>query len=235
MGGDMETIGQRVRAMRLAKDISLFEVAHRMGMSRPTYTAVETGIRQLTIPELQVLAGILGSTIEDILLLSSNIGMKDSTLGKYKQIILNCIQYGGDTKDGKLTKTKLAKLVYLSDFAWFYDHRNSMSGLTYRRIQQGPVPDEYFRAVDELFGAGSITITPSGTALMINATDDRAPTNKLSPDEIELIRKVSSSWKDKNTQEVVDFTHNQKPWLSCKQGELVPYELILEESRSNLY
>lgn len=44
---------------------------------------------------------------------------------KYKQMILACIRNAGSKKDGRITKTKLAKLVYLADFAWFYNHLES--------------------------------------------------------------------------------------------------------------
>lgn len=86
-------------------------------------------------------------------------------------MILNAIQYGSDDRDHKITKTKLAKLVYLADFTWFYRNRESISGLTYRCIQRGPVADEYFRAIDELYEDQTITIEPSGTTLLISSRE----------------------------------------------------------------
>lgn len=231
----MVTIAEKVKQLRLVKGLHQYEVADKMHMSRPTYMLVESGKKQLTVPQLQSLASILGSSLEEILFETAQTNTKDVGLNKYKQIILNCLQWGGDSGDGKITKTKLAKLAYLVDFTWFYHNRISMSGLAYRRIQQGPVPDQYFRAIDELFGAGAINIQPSGTALMIKSVDSNAPKNLLSEDELTLIKAVAEKWQNANTQEVVDFTHGQKPWLSCKQGELVPYELILEERANNLY
>jgi len=231
----MRTIAEKVKQLRLAKGLHQYEVADKMNMSRPTYMLVESGKKQLTIPQLQILVSILGSSLEEVLFDAAQANTNDVGLGKYKQIILNCLQWGGDAVDGKITKTKLAKLAYLADFTWFYNQHHSMSGLSYRRIQQGPVPDQYFRVIDELFGAGAINIQASGTALMIKANDTNAPTSLLSDNEVELIKKISQKWQKANTQEVVDFTHNQAPWISCKQGELVPYELILQENADNLY
>ena len=109
-----------------------------------------------------------------------------------------------------------------------------MSGLSYRRIQQGPVPDQYFRVVDELYESGAITIENKGTSFMIKANEN-APTNQLSKQEVELIKKVSQVWKHKNTQDIVDFTHEQLPWKICRQGELIPYELITQEEPNHVY
>lgn len=68
---------------------------------------------------------------------------------KYKEMLLAYLRYAASSK-GFVTKTKLAKLLYLADFGWFYNKPESMSGMPYRKITYGPVPDIYFRALDEL-------------------------------------------------------------------------------------
>jgi len=231
----METVGQRVRALRIANNLSQFGVAEALNMSRPTYMAVEAGTRQLNVNELVILANVFDTSVEDILNVTKKTATKQSDIEIYKDMILNCLEFGSNSDDKRLTKTKLAKLVYLADFTWFYRKHTSMSGMSYRRIDYGPVPDEYFRVIDELFGGNSIQITPSGTALMINLNESQAPKNRLSVEQIDLIKEIATIWKDKNTREIVDFTHSQKPWSSCRPGELVPYELILKESEDHLY
>ncbi len=41
--------------------------------------------------------------------------------------------------------------------------------------------------------------------------------------------------KKANTQEIVDFTHNQIPWKVCREGEIIPYTLINAEDPKNVY
>lgn len=230
----MNTITEKIKELRLSKKLSQNDVADKMQMSRPTYVLVENGKKQLTLTQLKQLASILGSSLEELLYDTLQVSSNDFGIEKYKQIILNCLQFGSDTTDGKITKTKLAKLVYLVDFAWFYENLKPMSGLAYRRIQQGPVPDQYFRVIDELYESGAITIENKGTSFMIKANEN-APINQLSKQEIELIKKISQTWKDKNTQDIVDFTHEQLPWKICRQGELIPYELITQEEPNHVY
>lgn len=86
---------------------------------------------------------------------------------KYKQIIQNFIALGADP-DGKITKTKLAKLCYLLDFSWYYYNLTSITGLEYRKIQQGPVPDLYFTSIEEMQEQQSIAIEQKGSAYMIS-------------------------------------------------------------------
>lgn len=230
----MNTIAEKIRELRLSKKLSQTDVADKMRMSRPTYVLVENGKKQLTMMELKQLASILGFSLEELVYDTLQVSSKDFGIEKYKQIVLNCLQFGNDSIDGKITKTKLAKLAYLVDFAWFYENLKPMSGLAYRRIQQGPVPDQYFRVIDELYESGAITIENKGTSFMIKANEN-APINQLSKQEIELIKKISQAWKDKNTQDIVDFTHEQLPWKICRQGELIPYELITQEEPNHVY
>jgi len=234
MGKKMNTFAEKIKSLRQERKLNQSDVADKLGISRPSYIDVEKGEKELTLGQLKLLASVFQIPLEELIFDSEQIAMKDYNLEKYKQIILNCLQYGGSTKDGKITKTKLAKLAYLADFAWFYSHLKPMSGLSYRRIQQGPVPDQYFRAIDELYEAGAITIQNRGTAFMIEQTE-QAPKDQLDADELVLIKKIAKKWQDKNTQEIVDFTHDQLPWKICRQGELIPYELITQVEPEHVY
>jgi len=153
-------------------------------------------------------------------------------------MILTYIRNAGSDKDGKITKTKLAKLVYLSDFAWFYRKLESMSGMPYRKIQYGPVPDSYFRAIDELFEDGKIAISPTEDgAMLISETRNGAKVilSEINKEEEKLIKDISKKWKGKNTKEIVAFTHNQLPYAICSDNEIIPYELITQENPEDVY
>lgn len=230
----MTTIGQNIKSLREEKGISQQTIADTMMVSRPTYIAIENGRRDATIGELRSIAGSLGTTLEDLLFNVNHTSIPTATYNKFKQLILNCLQYGSDPNDKKITKTKLAKLVYLADFAWYYKHSTPMSGMSYRRIHQGPVADAYFRVIDELFETGAISIEQSGLAMMIRANEP-APRSAINDDELELIKRICEIWQGKSTSEIVDFTHEQVPWKTVKAGDIVPYELIKQESPDHIY
>jgi uncharacterized phage-associated protein len=156
---------------------------------------------------------------------------------KYKEMILAYLRDAASA-DGKIPKTKLAKLLYLADFGWFYDHLQSMSGMSYRKIQYGPVPDVYFRAIDELFEAGKIEIenTEDGAMLISETGSGRhAELSTLSAEEKTLIKNIAKKWKNKRTQEIVAFTHAQLPYLVSHENEIIPYEVITQENVEDLY
>ena len=88
-------------------------------------------------------------------LIYREIKMKTPTLKKLQQIIEYCIAYGA-MKDGKITKTKLAKLVYLVDFAKFYEFLVPMTGFEYKKLPFGPVTVEFFSVLEYMVAHGII-------------------------------------------------------------------------------
>jgi uncharacterized phage-associated protein len=153
---------------------------------------------------------------------------------KYTQLILHAIKCGAD-QDGKITKTKLAKMVYLSDFAHFYSYLDSISGLKYRHIDYGPVADEYFRIIDQLEESGVISIERKDKANLICLNEVNLFNEELTAEEKETIEKVCKKWKHKNTMQIVDFTHKQLPYKLTEPEEIIPYELITQEEVENVY
>jgi len=221
-----------IKELRVKNNLSQVEIAGRIGISRSSYIKFEQGKTELNLSEVAKLADIFGISLEEI-----KTGLKPN-YEKYKQMILSFLRSDASV-DGKITKTKLAKLLYLSDFAWFYKHLESMSGMSYRKIQYGPVPDNYFRAIEELFEEGLINIdnkTQDGAFLVFQTrSGERSDLSELKVDEKKLIKEISKKWKGKRTQEIVKFTHDQLPYLICDDNEIIPYGLITQENPDHVY
>jgi transcriptional regulator with XRE-family HTH domain len=235
----MINLGSNIKAARLARGFTQDQVAEAIGLTRPTYALVEADKRDITLTQAETLSAMLRVSVDELrgavdgvmTLLNPEAAMR-----KYKQMILNALAAGADEHDGKITKTKLAKLVYLADFTWYYNHLAPMSGMSYKRLPQGPVPDMYFRAIDELIEDGALNLEERGRAFMLSmAEQGAAPSNQLSKSEIKMIAEIGKAWKGKQTQEIVNFTHEQLPWLICREGEVIPYGLITQENPEKVY
>ena len=237
----MDMSGQilnNIAKARQARGYSQEQIAQAIGVSRPTYMDIESGKKELKVSQAEALAAILRVGIDDILGIPDGCSVFSDVMTsteKYKQMILNALKYGADKKDGKITKTKLAKLVYLADFIWYYENSRPMSGVTYRKLPRGPVAEVYFRALDEMEEDGVILRTPRGNAILFSLVEEEAPTGKLSPREIDLIKKLGGAWQGKSTEDIVNFTHEQLPWQICLNGEVIPYSLIFQEEPAKIY
>ena len=226
-----ESLSNNIEQARLARGFTQEQVAQAIGVSRPTYIGIESGKKDLTVRQAAALSSMLRINMGDILGAADGAALFADVLKsteKYKQIILNCINNGAD-EDGRITKTKLAKLVYLSDFIWYYLNSLPMSGMTYRKLPHGPVADVFFRALDEMEEDGAIIRETRGKATLFSLVEKEAPTSRLSAEEHSLIKKVSRAWRGKSTEDIVNFTHEQLPWQICREGEAIPYGLITQE------
>jgi DNA-binding XRE family transcriptional regulator len=228
---------QKIKELRIKKRLSQEQVAQAIGVSRPTYTAIEAGKKQdLDLGEAQKLAKFFGITLNE--LISGTI----EDIEKYKQMILTYLRMEiSTTRGGRVPKTKLAKLLYLADFAWFYDHLESMSGMPYKKFPYGPVPDTFFRVLDELENDEKITIDrirEDGKDVFLISESESNKNEKItaiSDKEKELMKKIAEKWRDKRTQEIVNFTHNQLPYVLCRDNEVIPYGLITQEDPGCVY
>lgn len=225
-------LNQFIKSLREERGMSQQEIADKLGMSRPSYISVEQGKKELTLSEAQKISNIFGISLKDM-----ETGVV-SDYEKYKEMILSFLRFFSSNGDGRVPKTKLAKLVYLADFAWFYENMESMSGMKYRRIQYGPVPDSYFRALDELEEEGRISRDNKKSDVILISENDgskKEKLNKIKKEELELIKKITKKWQDKKTREIVNFTHSQLPYKLCSLNEIIPYELIIQEDPDYVY
>ncbi len=152
---------------------------------------------------------------------------------KLAELIKACISYGSDD-DGKITKTKLAKLIYLADFAYYYYNLEPITGVTYKKLERGPVSLDYFDQLLDLMGTDQVTIEKSGKAELFALTN-KASAPALSEKELEFVNKVCKKWKRNKTDEIVKFTHEQLPWKISFENDVIPYSLVIQQDEAKLY
>src|SRR5680860_552610 len=207
-----------IKELREKRKMSQQKVAEKLGMSRPSYILVEQGKKELSLSEAQVISNIFGITLKDM-----EMGTV-ADLDKYKEMIILFLRSFNNKGDGKVPKTKLAKLLYLADFSYYYISAKSISGAQYRRIKYGPVSDLYFRALDELEEEGRIERDNKKSDVILISENDgskKIPLEKLEKKEVDLIAKIAKKWEDKKTREIVNFTHNQLPYKVCSPDEII--------------
>lgn len=221
-------LAERVTKWRELSGLTQQQVADKLGISRQRYILVEKAKRDLTTSELNILGDLFGILPEDF--------FRDPVdIPKFRQMYFACLKFASDSRGG-VPKTKLAKLLYLVDFTKFYQELEPMSGVKYRRMEYGPVADVFFSLTDDLYQTGKIDIKPVEKAQVIcPRTRELESFDRLSNEELSLIQKVCEEWRDKRTEEIVNFTHEQKPWAMCRDGEFIPYELIIQEDPDHVF
>jgi DNA-binding XRE family transcriptional regulator/uncharacterized phage-associated protein len=222
--------------LRETSSFSKEDVESVLGVDKNTYENIEKNPDLLTLEQAENLAGLFSESVLDIIEnTSQGRDKKEKALEKYKQIIANCIKYGADA-NGKITKIKLAKLVYLSDFLYFYEYQVPMSGMAYKKLSQGPVALELFDLLDALEIDNIAKHEKKNNELLYSLVDENnVPSNLLSRNAIDTIEKVSSVWKNKTTEEIVDFTRSQFTWQIPYNNEVIPYSFIYQEEPTRIF
>lgn len=223
-----------IKNLRIERWVSQQELADLLGVTRQTYSKLENWKIDPTLWQAVKISEFFGVDVARFLPWDTQTtAPKQIDWEKYKQIIKNFIKYGSDD-DWKITKTKLAKLCYLLDFTRYYNNLESITWLDYRKIKYWPVPDIYFWTIEELQLEESIAIKQKGDAYMIENIEN-PQSDKLSEDEMNLLEKIAEKWKNKDTKDIVNFTHKQLPWMLCEDKEIIPYDLITQEEPDNVY
>lgn len=222
---------QKIKPLRQAKQLSQVEIAAELGISRPTFVLMETGEKEPTLSQLYTLARLLGVEPEELCtnLPASGTGAADYL--KFKELVIACADRGSENS---ISKTKLALLTYLADFAWHFRHAQPMTGETYRYSIRGPVADDFLRSLDELYESQALALEPAGSTLSIRVTEKPA-VKLLQPEEIALIEQICTKWKNESTEMLYKFVSSRLSAKTPKTGVPIPYESILAETDNSLF
>lgn len=223
-----------IKYLREERGLSQAEVANKTLMSRASYGSVEKGTKELTLAEAEAITQLFGITIDELL------RTEVPNIKKYQAMLLAFVRIA-KAGNHSIKKTKLAYLLYITDFSWFYLHDTSMSHVVYRKVDFGPVADTYFRLLEELEQGGLINIEQiyRDEYHMYEITETRAAQKKtqdeLRPEELTHLEKIWQGWATASTAEIVQFICSQAPYQESTVGEIISYELIKREDAHTIY
>lgn len=132
-------------------------------------------------------------------------------------------------------KTVLNKLLFYSDFLAYRQNCFSMSGVRYKAIKMGPVPNNYNSIYEFMSNKKDIEIeNVAFTENVFGYRFNKAAEKQFNPDiftneEIEILDLVCSNFSKMNTSEVIEFSHREKAWLD-NEGErrLIDYNYAFD-------
>jgi putative zinc finger/helix-turn-helix YgiT family protein len=126
-------------------------------------------------------------------------------------------------------KLKLNKLLFYTDFCHYKDHGRSISGLSYRAIQYGPVPANYdniytYLENEQIIRSEWLRLT-NGSAREVFKTDGDFAAGLFSPEELATISKITTRFHETSTWDIVDLSHKEKAWKELEaKKELISYQ-----------
>ncbi|WP_026947062.1 type II toxin-antitoxin system antitoxin SocA domain-containing protein [Algoriphagus marincola] len=132
-------------------------------------------------------------------------------------------------------KTKMNKLLFYSDFSFFKYYGNSISGIKYKAINYGPVPNMFETIFENLAINDVIDIEyvdkTDGIRIekLVGREDRKFNPEVFGQEELAILEKIASHFKDISTNEIVEISHLEKGWLENIHGkQFISYEYAVE-------
>ena len=141
-------------------------------------------------------------------------GFKSLNIDKIANVLIAFIDRCNSNFNDKL---KLNKLIFYTDFLNYKTTGYSITGLTYRAIQYGPVPTYYSNIygylADECLIDSEWIKDSDGSAKETFAAKSPFDQSLFSESELDSIEIVIHKFKNTSTWDLVDIVHKEKAWI----------------------
>lgn len=132
-------------------------------------------------------------------------------------------------------KTKMNKLLFYADFSSFKQTCFSMSGMKYRAIEMGPVPQNFQSLYEFLSNSNEIdihtTYFPQGyTGEQFVAREERPFSSELfSETELKVLEDIAVRFESASATDIIEQSHREKAWIKNEKNKsLISYEYAFE-------
>lgn len=130
-------------------------------------------------------------------------------------------------------KTKLNKLLFYSDFQHYKTTGFSISGISYRAIEMGPVPTRFQSIFEQIQQQGDIEIVCQvfendkvGEQFVNISTFNKT---LFTAEELETLEKVKNRFEGVKTKEIIDLSHEEKAWIENQEGkQIISYDFAFD-------
>jgi putative zinc finger/helix-turn-helix YgiT family protein len=130
------------------------------------------------------------------------------------------------TRVRDLYETKLAKLLWVADFANYLACGKSMTGLTYARLPYGPAPHR-FRILLALLEESEVITLESREAEAFSGTvvqpKKSTSFSSLTSDEVQILERVTAKYGHLSSKRLSDMSHRESIWADAVEGSLLTY------------
>lgn len=159
---------------------------------------------------------------------NSFTGYKRPDADRVAALVTHLIRH---SRAGYNNKLKLNKQLFYTDFSHYKHYGRSITGLSYRAINYGPVPANYDNIYTYLENEQIITScwerTRSGGAVEIFAVAADTPPAEdvFSSEELDTIRAITRKFKDTSAWDIVDLSHLERAWKELEgERKLISYQ-----------
>lgn len=133
------------------------------------------------------------------------------------------------SKDNRLNKVKLIKYLFYSDFLNFKRFTLSITGLRYKHLPMGPVPDDYDILLGFVTRTGEVNkeLIPTGyanPAERFESIDDEIDYSLFTREEVQTLNDVYDKLNHHSSKSISELSHEETAWLETEHIEDISYK-----------
>lgn len=240
-----KNLGIKIKKLRKKTGLSQEALAGKVGISRIAISQIESGGRKISAEELakfaktfNIATDVLLDVKKDIEIIFEKarqksekkqeirISVPQRNLQKFKEILIYILEKVGSKPN--VGETVLYKLLYFIDFNFYEKYEEQLIGATYIKNHHGPTPKEFIKVVKEMEGKELIRVKdsyfqyPQTKYLPLRKSD----LTQFKAHEKEIIDDVLNSLSNMNASEIREYSHNDVPWQTTEDGEVIEYEAV---------
>jgi transcriptional regulator with XRE-family HTH domain len=240
-------LGVKIKKIREHLELSQERIAKLLGINRVAISQIENGERKISAEEIAKLSNIFNMPSDVLLDLEKDIKVILSTktktkqkekqeirisvpqknLDKFKEVLLYILKKVGSKPN--VGESVLYKLLYFIDFNFYEKYEEQLIGATYIKNNLGPTPKEFIKIVEVMEKEEELVRVkekyfeyPQRKYLPRRDAD----LSILKAHELKIIDDVLDKLSDMNATEISEYSHNDVPWLTTDDGEIIDYESV---------
>ena len=244
-----KNLGVKIKKIREKIDLSQEALAGKLGINRVAISQIEAGNRKVSAEQIVKLGKIFNIPTDVLLDVKKDIevvfektikktekkqGIRISVpqrkLQKFKELLIYILEKVGSKPN--VGETVLYKLLYFIDFNFYEKYEEQLIGATYIKNHHGPTPKEFRKLVKEMEGKELMKVTnryfqyPQTKYLPLRKPD----LTQFKAHEKEIIDDVLNNLSNMNASEISEYSHNDVPWQTTEDGEIIEYESVFYRS-----
>jgi transcriptional regulator with XRE-family HTH domain len=245
-------LGEKVKSLREMAGLSQKEFAHKIDVSRPTVSQIESGERKLNPDELVSISRLFNISVDVLFNLDKEpqvvfeqnneirqlskkndirISVPQKNLKKFKEALLYILNKVGSKPN--VGETVIYKLLYFVDFDYYEKFEEQFIGATYIKNHFGPTPVEFKKIVENMLDKDIFKVEskyfdyPQTKYLPLRPAD----TSVFNGEEIAVIDNVLNKLSDMNATQLSDYSHEDVPWIVTEDGKSIQYESVFYRTK----
>jgi len=240
-------MGTKIKSIREKLGLSQESLAQLLNISRVSLSQIENGDRKISAEEIAKLSKVFNVTSDVLLDLEKDIdvvlekkkrkissskeelriSVPQKNLDKFKEALLYILDKVGSKPN--VGESVIYKLLYFIDFNFYEKYEEQFIGATYIKNNYGPTPKEFLKIVEDMEKTQELVKIddkyfhyPQRKYLPLRPAD----LSKLNKDERNMVDYVLLQLSDMNAAQISEYSHNDVPWLTTKDGEIIDYESV---------